>query len=868
MARRCQRSEHGICFLLCLQLGLLAPAIDSEIEESTLGCCFHMMLRNGSATRLLVRRPACRRVDCAANSGVRDRRLARGWRPGRCPGNVAEAWPWLLATASRGRSRRSDGEPALLRREAAKPAAALPAANVSRPKRHFSVGQHGSALLAVAGRRGVAGRSKGDMRIVRRHGSVGGSNDVSVDAVRTDDTGQSLLVSRRSPDSQPASSGEPQTESQRINALHSASKVDRRPLHVADIVIISLFCTILISMIVYVRFFNTGDLAPRQRGMPWYYIGLSLFMSNLGTDNLIGLAGVGAVHGYAAGTIEWASTYSFVFLAWRFIPHYFKHEIHTMPDYIKVRFGHGAERIFTFVELGMTIFERMAIGVYAAALVVSEFTHCNMYSSALLCVIAAVAYSFLGGQRVVNFASALQAVMMLVGCMVILTFALANVGMQGMEKQSSYYHLSLTKPWDHPDFPWPALFLVWPVGGIWTVCTDQVSVQPVLMAESVKDAKRACLLAGWLKLLPMYIMVLPGMLSYALTPVASERTPNRSIFYLMHAILPSGYYGFVFCMLVSGFLTNLATCLRAVENIFVHNVWKAWKPNSSHSGTQRASLIFNAFVVALVVLWIPVISYDTKELYIYKQNVEGIVNAPICVIFLATLFSDKVSGVSAIATLVFGCLFGFAYFIVHDMVPRNEHVRWLDAVQSFPPPYMVAVNFALSSAVMALTHSVAGRAEGDEETVDTPELASASSSEPYDTSVQAGSGRVSTRSDRRVFLTDDEVDMAQSRLETIHEKGSKSSVVDDNTSDVDGISSSRSSGHYLGGSNTRKSVRDRMTDMVLARVPTRGANRKSDLITDVVRRLPLEVQEKGGVCENIAAGALLIVFLYLSWVHV
>ncbi|XP_037542424.1 sodium/myo-inositol cotransporter isoform X2 [Nematolebias whitei] len=382
------------------------------------------------------------------------------------------------------------------------------------------------------------------------------------------------------------------------------------------------------------------------RSMTWVVIGASLFVSNIGSEHFIGLAGSGAASGFAVGAWEFNALLLLQLLGWVFIPVYIHSGVYTMPAYLSKRFGGNRLKVyFACLSILLYIFTKLSVDLYAGALFIQESLGWNLYLSIVLLISMTALLTVTGGLVAVLYTDALQAVLMIGGALTLTIISLIKVG--GLEGVRTKYMQAvpnvtaimatgnftyspscrihpkpdslriLRGPLDE-DIPWPGFILGQTPASIWYWCADQVIVQRVLAAKNIAHAKCSTLMAGFLKILPMFVIVIPGMIS---------------------RIMFVGLRGLMMAVMIAALMSDLDSIFNSASTIFTLDIYQTiWKKAS-----QRELLIVGRmFVVVMVVIsiaWVPVIiEMQGGQTYLYIQEVAGYLTPPIAALFLLGVF--------------------------------------------------------------------------------------------------------------------------------------------------------------------------------------------------------------------------------------
>jgi SSS family solute:Na+ symporter len=399
-----------------------------------------------------------------------------------------------------------------------------------------------------------------------------------------------------------------------------------------------------------------------DRSVGWIAVGASLFASNISSEHFIGLAGSGASSGLGVGSFEWLAVFMCMILAWVFVPFYLRSGVYTMPEFLERRYGPACRWYLTSVSVIAYVVTKISVSLYAGALVLRAVAGWDFYTSATVMVIATGIYTVFGGLAAVIYTELLQAVVLLAGAIALTIIGLNEVG--GMDALRAtlppdFFHM--IKPASDPAFPWTGIFFGAPILGIWYWCTDQMIVQRVLGAKSEAHARGGALLCGALKILPVFVLVLPGLIARALYPDISGDDAYPT---LIIRLLPPGLTGFMVAALMAALMSSLAATFNSASTLVTFDVYKVLRPAATEPQLVRVGRLVTVVMVGLSMLWVPFIRYLSSEVYIYLQSVQAYISPPIAAVFLLGVFWPRANRYGAIASLVVGAVLGAARFIL------------------------------------------------------------------------------------------------------------------------------------------------------------------------------------------------------------
>lgn len=442
-----------------------------------------------------------------------------------------------------------------------------------------------------------------------------------------------------------------------------------------DLIIIALyFVTVLGIGLFIARKTETGeDLFLGGRTFTFGLIGLSLFASNISSTTLIGLSGAAYSTGIVQSVYEWLSGIPLIIAALVFIPLYLRAKITTIPEFLELRFDRRSRSFFSIVTIFTSIVVDTAGGLYAGSLVLQIFfPNLILWQTCLFLALVAGIYTAFGGLKAVVYTDAIQAIILLIGCSVLtymlfdkLDFSWAKVLAAAPEG-----HFSVVRPIDDPSLPWTGLLLGVPFLGFWYWSTNQYIVQRVLGAKDIKHARWGVVLAGFLKVIPLFIMVIPGAMAISLLPGLDN--PDQVFPTAVLTILPVGLVGLVLAGLISAIMSSVDSTLNSASTLVVVDFVKPNNPNISEKQVANYGRITTLVLMVVAAIWAPMIQ-NFEGIWSYLQQMFSIIVPPIVVIFLMGVFYKRGNGHGAFWTLVIGSILGVLLFILGQMGHWNYH---------------------------------------------------------------------------------------------------------------------------------------------------------------------------------------------------
>lgn len=453
------------------------------------------------------------------------------------------------------------------------------------------------------------------------------------------------------------------------------------------IILISYLIGVMILGFYYSRKSNKtmNDYFLTGRNLTWLGVGMSLFATNISSEHFIGLAGSGASSGLAVGQFELMAIFILIILGWFLAPIYIKSGVITMPEFIEKRYDARSRKIFTFISIVVYLFTKISVTLFAGGILFYKIFGLNIYASAIIIVLMTGIYSVVGGSYAVMKTQIVQGFMMLAGALLLTIFGLNEVGgFAGLQEKLPVDYFTMFKPMDHPDFPWTGIIFGAPIIAFWYWCADQYIVQRVLSARSIDDARRGSLLAAFLKITPIFILVLPGLIAYALFPglQGDEAYPVL----IASNILPVGVKGFVLAALLAAIMSSLASVFNSTASLITNDFYKPRHPNASEEKLVLVGRLTTMIIVVTAILGVPLVKLISSQLYLYMQSIQANISPPITAVFIFGLFMKKVNAKGALWTLIIGESIGISK-LTADFLVR------FDVVQN---PFLVAfanINF-------------------------------------------------------------------------------------------------------------------------------------------------------------------------------
>jgi SSS family solute:Na+ symporter len=494
-----------------------------------------------------------------------------------------------------------------------------------------------------------------------------------------------------------------------------------------DWLVVALFCLALIAIIAYavrVKARSGADYFLASRDSNWVQIGTSIFSSNIGSEHLVGLAGAGFASGMAMAHWE-MHAWLILVLGWVFVPLYARIKVFTMPEFLELRFSRGSRNVLSLLTIASLVLTKIAVTIYAGDVVVRTLLGIDSVSLlglrvdvfwviALGLALTTGLYTVLGGLRVIMYTAVLQAPVLIAGSLCILYAGLQALG---HGSPTAGWHAMLTavgpnvhliRPFADPDWSWAAVLPGSAIIGFWYWCTDQYIVQRVLAGKNERESRRGAILAAFLKLTPVFIFLVPGMIAFALMrmPESSFRTDGDAAYTsLVAQILPHGLRGMVACSMIVALMASLASKFNAAATLVTMDFFRERYPNASGRTEVLVGRTATAAIVVMGICWVLAIKSLHSDLYVYLQSVQGYLSPAIAALFLLGVFWKRATAPAALWAFVIGVVGGFAR-LAADLVMRDEGTVVADLKQQLYQRAISSEQYAAAIAPIRARHGL------------------------------------------------------------------------------------------------------------------------------------------------------------------
>jgi SSS family solute:Na+ symporter len=407
----------------------------------------------------------------------------------------------------------------------------------------------------------------------------------------------------------------------------------------------------------------------------WPVIGLALFATNISTVHLVSLAEEGYTNGLAYGNFEWMAPFTLIILALFFAPFYIRSRVTTLPDFLERRYSRASRDWLSLLSIISAIFIHIGFSLYAGAVVLEGMFGINQMTSIILIAALTGLYTIVGGLMAVVLTESVQTIILLLGAIILTAISYDKVGgWGGIAESVDSVKLTVLRPHgDSSGLPWYSVLLGYPIIGIWYWCTDQTIVQRVLGAKDEDHARVGPLFAGFIKILPVFIFVLPGLICLALIhkglvptlPLTAEGKADAAKTYshMITYLLPIGLRGLVAAALMAALMSTVSGALNSVATLFTYDLYQRWAPSTSERKLVLIGRAVTFVGMVLAVIWSPFCGRFPTVFQGINAAISYIA-PPITVVFVAGVFWKRASSKASIITLVSGSVLGLSVFVI------------------------------------------------------------------------------------------------------------------------------------------------------------------------------------------------------------
>ncbi len=429
--------------------------------------------------------------------------------------------------------------------------------------------------------------------------------------------------------------------------------------------------------------FSSVDYFLAGKNQGWLVIGASLFASNIGSEIILGVSGAGARADMPMANFEILASLVLILFGWVFVPFYLRASIYTMPEFLEKRYSRSCRTYLSVVSILAYIITKISLIIFAGALIF-EVLGIPFWTGAIITVVATGLYTVLGGLKAVIYTDMVQAVILILGTVTVAVFGLYQLGgwggmietisMASLEngKPSTVQFFNLWRPIEDSDYPWTGILFGAPILGVWYWCTDQYIVQRALSAKDIGNARKGALFAGYLKLLPVFLFFIPGVIAYALLQKGmidfSLEDADQALPALITQVMPSGLKGLAIAGLLAALMSSLSSAFNSSSTLLTIDFYQKFRPDATEKDLVRFGRLTTVVLVILSLGWIPFMdALMDGGIFLYLQSIQAYISPPITAVFLLGLFFKWINARGAIVTLWLGFAIGVFRLVLEFM---------------------------------------------------------------------------------------------------------------------------------------------------------------------------------------------------------
>lgn len=500
-------------------------------------------------------------------------------------------------------------------------------------------------------------------------------------------------------------------------------------LSTGDLLIIAGYFGIIFAVAIYLFWKERSAKSSGQestdyflggRSLTWVMIGASLFASNIGSEHLVGLAGQGASGDFAAGQFEILAALIIIMLGWIFVPLYIRSGVFTMPEFLEKRYNKWARKYLSWVSIVAYIMTKISVTIFAGGIIFVGLLGINFWTGALIIVVLTGLYTVIGGLKVVVYTDFIQLIVLLGGAVAATWYGINELGgWDAMVTTATPDHFDLWRPFSDPEFPWTGIVLGAPILGVWYWCTDQFIVQRVLAAKNIDHARKGTIFAGYLKLLPLFIFMLPGVVAYGLAsgpdpalvfPVEGGETQwDAALPALIMQILPHGLKGLVVAGLLAALMSSLSSVFNSCSTLITIDIYRERKPEASEVELVNVGRIATLILVVLGLAWIPLLKVIEGGLFQKLQSIQAYISPPIAAVFLFGMFFKRLNSKGARWALLSGAVLGGLRLFFEILKEKTDLPGFLVFYAEINFLHFAFILFIICSIILFVASSTAAR---------------------------------------------------------------------------------------------------------------------------------------------------------------
>jgi len=435
---------------------------------------------------------------------------------------------------------------------------------------------------------------------------------------------------------------------------------------------------------------NSTDYFLAGKNEGWFIIGASLFASNVGSEIVLGVSGAGARAEMPMANFELLAAFVLILLGWVFVPFYLRTGVYTMPEFLELRYSKACRNYLSVVSIVGYVLTKISLTIFSGALIFQTMG-IPFWTGAIIIVLATGFYTVLGGLKAVMYTDMVQTFILLFGCSLVTYFGLREIGgwneLVITLKEASLSannppfenFFNLWRPITDTQYPWTGMLLGAPILGVWYWCTDQFIVQRTLSAKDISSARKGALFAGFLKLLPVFIFFVPGVIAYSLLQKGMLNFPMANADSALPAMitnfLPIGLKGLAIAGLLAALMGSLSSSFNSSSTLFTIDIYKQFKPKSSEKELVFVGQLATMALVVVSLSWIPFMkSLMGGGLFFYLQSMQAYISPPIAAVLLFGIYFKRINAIGAIVSLWTGFALGI-FRLVAEFLHKQQLIQ-------------------------------------------------------------------------------------------------------------------------------------------------------------------------------------------------
>lgn len=449
---------------------------------------------------------------------------------------------------------------------------------------------------------------------------------------------------------------------------------------------------------------NTQEYFLAGKSIGWLAIGLTIFSTNISSEHFIGLAGSGASRGLAVGQFELIAIFILVLLGWILAPIYLKSGALTMPEFLEKRFDGRIRKIFAMLSISLYLFTKVSVTLFAGGILFYKIFGIDIFTSAIAIVLLTGLYTLLGGSKAVIRTNVFQSIMLILGALTLTIFGLIKIGgISNLTSNLPGEYFTMFKPISDPDFPWTGILFGAPIIAFWYWCTDQYIVQRLFSAKSLNDARRGSLFAALLKILPIFILVLPGLIAVVLYPGIKGDDAYPTL--LAGNLLPIGIKGLVLAGVLAAIMSSLSSVFNVASALYTNDIYKPKHKKASEHELVLVGRLVTVFLIFLAIMCVPLVRQIDSQIYLYLQSIQAYFGPPIAALFIVGLVIKKINAKGALWGLLVGEALGLLRLIIDiGFIPTtlNSFIKFYGSINFLHFAILIFIISSATSLVVSL----------------------------------------------------------------------------------------------------------------------------------------------------------------------